>query len=77
MAGSGRDDAWAGMGIGWGVTATLIGGIAVWGGLGFLADSLFGTQRVLTALGMVLGAGGAIYLVYLRYGKGEGDGGGA
>ena len=72
MAGSGGDGAWAGMGIGWAVVATLVGGIAVWGGLGYLADRLFGiTPRILTAVGIVLGAAGAIYLVYLRFGKGE------
>jgi ATP synthase protein I len=78
MAGSGRDGAWAGMGIGWAVVSTLIGGIVVWGGLGYLADRLFGiTPRILTAVGIVLGAGAGIYLVYLRFGKGEGNHGGA
>lgn len=78
MAGSGRDGAWAGMGIGWAVTSTLVGGILVWGSLGYLADRLLGLNpRILTAVGIVLGAGAAIYLVYLRFGKGEGNGGGA
>ena len=78
MAGSGRDGALAGMGIGWAVTATLVGGILVWGSLGYLADRLLGINpRVLTAVGIVLGAAGAIYLVYLRFGKGEGNHGGA
>ena len=78
MACSGRDGAWAGMGIGWAVTATLVGGILVWGSLGYLADRLLGINpRVLTAVGIVLGAAGAIYLVYLRFGKGEGNHGGA
>lgn len=78
MAGSRRDGAWAGMGIGWAITATMVGGIALWGGLGYLADRLLGiTPRILTAVGMVLGAGGAIYLVYLRYGKGNGSSGDA
>jgi F0F1-type ATP synthase assembly protein I len=78
MAGSGRDGAWAGMGIGWAVTATMVGGILVWGSLGYLADRLLGLdKRIFTAVGIVLGAGGAIYLVYLRFGKGEGNRGGA
>ena len=73
MAGSRSDGAWAGMGIGWAVVSTLVGGIVVWGGLGYLADRLFGiTPRILTAVGIVLGAAGAIYLVYLRFGKQEG-----
>jgi len=50
----------------------------VWGGLGYLADRLLGIEpRILTAVGIVLGAGLAIYLVYLRFGKGEGNRGGA
>jgi len=78
MAGSRGDGAWAGMGIGWAVVSTLIGGIVVWGGLGYLADRMFGINpRILTAVGIVLGAGAGIYLVYLRFGKGEGNGGGA
>lgn len=73
MAGSERDGAWAGMGIGWAVTATLVGGILVWGSLGYLADRLLGIEpRILTAVGIVLGAAGAIYLVYLRFGKEQG-----
>ncbi|HKI28760.1 MAG TPA: hypothetical protein VKB32_04970 [Actinomycetota bacterium] len=78
MAGCGRDGAWGGMGIGWAVTATLVGGILVWGSVGYLADRLLGlNHRIFTAVGIVLGAGGAIYLVYLRFGKGEGNRGGA
>jgi ATP synthase protein I len=78
MAGSSGDGAWAGMGIGWAVVSTLIGGIVVWGGLGYLADRLLGLNpRILTAVGIVLGAGAAIYLVYLRFGKGEGNSRGA
>jgi F0F1-type ATP synthase assembly protein I len=69
-----RNDAWSGMGTGWAITSTMIGGILVWGGLGLLVDRLLGTARVFMAIGMVLGAGGAVYLVYLRYGRGEGGG---
>jgi ATP synthase protein I len=70
-----RKDAWAGMGTGWAITTTMIGGIAAWGGLGYLADRLLGTEHVLAAVGMVLGAGGATYLIWLRYGREEGGGG--
>jgi hypothetical protein len=56
----------------------MVGGILAWGSLGYLADRLLGLdQRIFTAVGIVLGAGGAIYLVYLRFGKGEGNRGGA
>jgi len=70
-----RNDAWSGMGIGWTISATLLGGILVWGGIGFLVDRLFGIERVFTAVGFILGAVGGIYIVYLRYGRGNGRGG--
>jgi len=63
------------MGTGWGVTATMIGGILAWGGVGYLVDRLAGTQRVFAAIGIVLGAAGGVYLVYLRYGRGDGASG--
>ena len=77
MAGSGRDGAWAGMGTGWAVTSTLVAGIAVWGGIGYLVDRLVGSDRVFVAFGIVLGAAGGIYIVYQRYGKRGRDGGSA
>jgi len=59
------------MGTGWSVTATMIAGILVWGGVGYLVDRLVGTPNVFFALGTILGACGSIYIVYLRYGKGD------
>jgi hypothetical protein len=58
------------MGIGWAITSTLIGGIATVGGLGYLLDRILDTGSGFTALGFVLGAASAIYIVYLRYGRG-------
>jgi ATP synthase protein I len=70
-----RSDAWSGMGTGWAITSTLVAGMLVMGGLGFLVDALFGTERVFTGIGFVLGAALGVYVVYLRYGKGnDGDG---
>ncbi len=74
--GTPRNDAWSGMGVGWAITATMLGGILAWGGLGYLADWLLNTGHVFTALGFVLGAAGGIYIVYLRYGRGDGEDGG-
>jgi len=68
-AGPDRTDAWSGVGAGWAVTATLLAGILAWGGLGYLLDRLIGASRIFTAIGIVIGAGGGIYLVYLRYGR--------
>jgi F0F1-type ATP synthase assembly protein I len=76
MAGPHRNDAWSGMGIGWSITSTLLGGMLAWGAVGYLVDRLIGTEHVFTGVGFVLGAGGAIYLVYLRYGRGDGGGAG-
>lgn len=66
-----RNDAWSGMGIGWAISATLLGGILAWGGIGYLVDRLLGTERVFTVIGFVLGAVGGITIVYLRYGREE------
>jgi F0F1-type ATP synthase assembly protein I len=72
-----RSDAWSGMGIGWTIASTLLGGILVWGGIGYLVDRLIGTESVFTAIGFVLGAIGGIYVVYLRYGREGRDGDGS
>jgi hypothetical protein len=76
MSQSRRSNAWSGMGLGWAITGTLAGGMLAWGGIGFLVDWLVGTDRkVFTALGIVLGAVGGIYVVYLRHGRGNGGDG--
>jgi F0F1-type ATP synthase assembly protein I len=67
-----QGDAWQGMGVGWAVTGTMVSGIAVWGGIGYLVDRLAGTPKIFTAIGVLVGAAGSIYLIYLRYGRGEG-----
>jgi ATP synthase protein I len=69
-----RGNAWSGVGIGWSITATMIAGILVWGGLGYLVDRLVGTTHVFVTIGIIVGAAGGVYLVYLRYGRGEGGG---
>ena len=69
MAEPRRDDAWRGVGTGWTITSTLIAGMAVGGVVGYLVDRVAGTEKVFTAVGVVLGAAAGIYLVYLKYGK--------
>ena len=64
------DNAWSGMGIGWAIISTLIAGMLVLGGLGYLLDRVLGTGAVLTGVGIVTGAGLGIYIVYLRFGRG-------
>lgn len=70
MRGPRSDDAWSGMGVGWAITSTLVAGMLVSGGLGYLLDRLVDTRAVFTGIGIVLGAGLGIYIVYLRYGRG-------
>lgn len=70
-----RRSGWEGVGTGWVIVSMLLGGIAAWGGLGYLVDRLVGTDGVFAAIGIVLGAAGSTYLVYLRYGRGGGGDG--
>jgi F0F1-type ATP synthase assembly protein I len=62
---------WSGFGTGWAATGTLLAGILTWGGIGWVIDRLAGTGRLFLAIGMVVGAAGGIYLVYVRYGKSD------
>lgn len=77
MAGSEPSKSWAGMGTGWTITSMILGGMLAWGGIGYGIDWLAGTPNIFTAIGFVLGGGGGIYLVYLRYGRERGGGDGA
>lgn len=62
---------WSGMGTGLTIASTMLAGILVWGGLGFLLDRSIWSAKVFTALGIILGAAGGGYITYLRYGKGD------
>ena len=53
---------------GWAVLGTLLAGICVWGGLGWLVDLWLDTTFV-KAIGVIVGAAASIYLVAVRYGK--------
>lgn len=70
MSGPRKSEAWAGMGTGWAITSTLVGGMVTVGGLGYLLDGVLSTGTAFTAIGFLLGAASGIYIVYLRYGKG-------
>ena len=58
--GSGADTGWA-------VIGTMISGMAVWGGAGWLLDRWLDV-RFFAPVGIILGMGLAIYVVVLRYG---------
>jgi F0F1-type ATP synthase assembly protein I len=55
----------------WAVTATLLAGILVWGGVGLLIDWLAGFRWLFLPIGMIVGMGSSIYLVVKRYGGGD------
>ena len=57
-----------GAGEGWAVVGTLLAGIVVWGGIGWLLDRWLGTS-FLVAIGVIVGAAASIYLVVVKYGK--------
>lgn len=53
--------------MGWGVTGTLMSGMAVWGGVGWLLDQWW-DMRVFFPVGVILGVTVAIYVVVIKYG---------
>jgi ATP synthase protein I len=63
------DNLWGGMSTGWQITAYLLSGMLVYGGIGYLLDWWAGTGKVFTAVGMVVGAALGIYLIYRKYGR--------
>ena len=65
---SSDDDGWKGMGTAWAITGTLVSGMLTWGGVGFLIDRWL-DLRFFLPVGMVVGMGASIYVVYRRYGR--------
>jgi ATP synthase protein I len=57
-----------GANLGWTAVGYLMGGIAVWGFLGWLVDRWLHSGGVATAIGAVLGAAGGIVLVFRKLG---------
>jgi ATP synthase protein I len=46
----------------------MLSGLLFWGGAGYLADKYFDTSYF-TLIGFLLGMGGALYLIWLRFGR--------
>jgi F0F1-type ATP synthase assembly protein I len=59
------------MGTAWALTGTLVAGILVWGGVGYLVDRLVGFRWLFLPIGMLAGVSASIYLVHLKYGRDE------
>ena len=57
------------MGTAWGVTGTLVSGMLTWGGVGFLLDRWLDLRWLFLPVGLLVGAGASVYVVYLRYGR--------
>jgi F0F1-type ATP synthase assembly protein I len=53
----------------WSIIGTLVAGVLAWGGIGWLLDRWLGTEY-LVAVGILIGAAGAFYLIIKRYGSG-------
>jgi F0F1-type ATP synthase assembly protein I len=47
---------------------TMLAGLAVWGGIGYLIDRLAGTHVLFLAIGLVVGGITGVYLVVVKYG---------
>uniref|UniRef100_UPI004049CA5C hypothetical protein n=1 Tax=Candidatus Planktophila sp. TaxID=2175601 RepID=UPI004049CA5C len=52
----------------WTIFGYLLSGLLFWGGVGYAADKWLDTSY-LTLAGLLVGMGGAIYLVWLRFGR--------
>jgi ATP synthase protein I len=52
----------------WSIFGYLISGLLFWGGVGWGVDRWLQTTYF-TLVGLLVGAGGALYLVWLRFGR--------
>jgi ATP synthase protein I len=52
----------------WGAFGLVVSGVVVWGGVGWLLSERLDNQ-VFVMLGMLLGMGAGLYLVWFRYGR--------
>ena len=52
----------------WTILGYLLSGLLFWGGVGYFADRFFNTSY-LTLVGLLMGMGGGLYLVWLRFGR--------
>ena len=64
-----REPSGRGADVVWSIIGTLIAGVLAWGGIGWLVDRWLGTDY-LVAVGIVVGAAGAFYLIIKRHGGG-------
>jgi ATP synthase protein I len=55
-------------GLGMAAVGYLVGGLVVWGGIGWLVDHYFHTHGIAFGIGAVIGGAAGVYLVVRRFG---------
>ena len=65
---AGRGDG-GGSDVVWSIIGTFVAGVLAWGLIGWALDRWLNTS-FLVAIGIMVGAGGAFYLIIKRYGSG-------
>ena len=72
VSGSGAERPGLGQGedVAWSALSSLLAGLLLWLGIGWLLDKVFGTGRIFTSIGVFVGFGLGMYIVYVRYGRG-------
>ncbi|HEX6074754.1 MAG TPA: AtpZ/AtpI family protein [Micromonosporaceae bacterium] len=63
-----QGDPTPGAGQAWAALGYLISGMAVWGFAGWLVDRWLGSDGIVTAVGIMVGVAGGIYLIMKRMG---------
>jgi ATP synthase protein I len=63
-----QPDSADGANMGWTAVGYLLAGMAVWGFAGWLVDQWLALDGIATAIGIVVGMAGAIYLIVRRLG---------
>jgi ATP synthase protein I len=53
----------------WSVIGLLLGGLLVWGGIGYLLDRWLGFRALFLPIGLIVGAIGSTWLVVIRYAR--------
>lgn len=52
----------------WSIFGYLLSGLLFWGGIGYVLDKWL-DKGIFTLIGLLVGISGAIYLVWLRFGR--------
>lgn len=55
--------------LGTSILSYLIGGLVLYGGLGWLLDHWTGHEALFLPIGLVVGIAASLYLIYIRFGR--------